>query len=81
MKNFFSSKLKNYANNSAVSSVSIKTKIKTILSIEKDSMLTYSDQQLVEIFKKEGIQISRRTITKYRQDLNIPSSIVRKRLK
>ena len=81
VKNFFSSKLKNYSNNSAVSSVSIKTKIKTILSIEKDSMLTYSDQQLVEIFKKEGIQISRRTITKYRQDLNIPSSIVRKRLK
>ena len=51
MKNFLSSKLKNYANNSAVSSVSIKTKIKTILSIEKDSKLTYSDQQLVEIFK------------------------------
>ena len=34
----------------------------------------YSDQQIVYLLKKEGIDISRRTVAKYREQLNIPSS-------
>lgn len=38
----------------------------------------YSDQVLVELLATEGIQVSRRAIAKYRQELNIPSSTERK---
>ena len=38
----------------------------------------YSDQALVELLATEGIQVSRRAIAKYRQELNIPSSTERK---
>ena len=34
----------------------------------------YSDQQIVYLLKQEGIDISRRTVAKYREQLNIPSS-------
>lgn len=38
----------------------------------------YSDQKLVALLAAEGIQVSRRAIAKYRQELNIPSSTDRK---
>ena len=39
----------------------------------------YSDQKIAEYFNSEkGITISRRTISKYREELNIPSSSKRK---
>ncbi|WAA09901.1 RNA polymerase factor sigma-54 [Fervidibacillus albus] len=39
----------------------------------------YSDQQLVHILKEKDIHISRRTVAKYREQLNIPPSLKRKR--
>ncbi|MEC5425209.1 hypothetical protein QGM71_17120 [Virgibacillus sp. C22-A2] len=42
----------------------------------------FSDQKISDFFKKKkGITISRRTVTKYREELNIPSSSKRKELK
>ncbi|WP_373780803.1 RNA polymerase factor sigma-54 [Jeotgalibaca porci] len=38
----------------------------------------YSDQKLVELLAAETIQVSRRAIAKYRQELSIPSSTDRK---
>ena len=38
-----------------------------------------SDQKIIEILKKKNIQISRRTITKYRNILKIPTAHLRKR--
>jgi len=37
-----------------------------------------SDQEIVEILSKEGVNIARRTVAKYREKLNIPSSRQRK---
>ena len=34
----------------------------------------YSDQQLADMLSKEGMQIARRTVVKYRQKLGIPTS-------
>lgn len=34
----------------------------------------YSDEQLLQILRAKGAQISRRTVTKYRQKLNIPDA-------
>lgn len=38
-----------------------------------------SDQKIVELLKKESFDLSRRTVTKYRKQLNIPASSKRKR--
>ncbi len=59
--------------------LSIKTHLKNIIERE-DSSAPYSDRELEGIFKSLGIDVSRRTITKYRKDLGIPASYKRKRL-
>jgi len=79
LKNLFSTKILNKKNNN-ISATSIKIKIKKLLSNENIKKTSYSDQKIVEIFSKDGVIISRRTIAKYRQNMNIPSSIVRSRL-
>ena len=38
-----------------------------------------SDDRIVEILTEFGIEIARRTVAKYRESLNIPSSVQRRR--
>lgn len=61
-----------------LSSNSIKTFIKEIIDGE-DPKKPYSDQEMVEILSKRGIEISRRTVAKYREGMNILSSSKRRR--
>ncbi|QIB69988.1 RNA polymerase factor sigma-54 [Aminipila butyrica] len=61
-----------------ISSQSIKSFIKEIVSGE-DPKAPYSDQDMVQLLKGKGIEISRRTVAKYRDELNILSSSKRKR--
>ncbi|MGM9951228.1 MAG: RNA polymerase factor sigma-54 [Lysinibacillus sp.] len=56
----------------------IKSTIQALVK-EEDKFSPYSDQELCHLLTKEGIQISRRTIAKYREELNIPSSVKRSR--
>ena len=79
LKAFFNSKIKKSSSKNNISSLSIKFKLKKIINAEENNKIIYSDQKLVELFFKNGIIISRRTIAKYRESLNIPSSIVRSR--
>ena len=62
----------------AESSVSIKEKIKTCINKE-DKENPISDQMIVTLLQKEGIQISRRTVAKYREESGIPGSSKRRR--
>jgi RNA polymerase sigma-54 factor len=62
-----------------IASESVKSKIKEIIAGE-NAKKPYSDQKLVEILRQHGIDIARRTVTKYREMLNIGSSTDRKRL-
>jgi RNA polymerase sigma-54 factor len=62
----------------AVSSASIKSHIRDLIE-EENTHQPLSDQKLTELLKKMGIEISRRTVTKYREELMIPSSNRRKR--
>ncbi|MAB21817.1 MAG: RNA polymerase factor sigma-54, partial [Idiomarina sp.] len=39
-----------------------------------------SDSKIAELIAEQGIQVARRTIAKYRESLNIPSSSQRKSL-
>ncbi|PSL41542.1 RNA polymerase RpoN-/SigL-like sigma 54 subunit [Planomicrobium soli] len=56
----------------------IKTRIKELIESE-DSSKPYSDQKLAAILKGENVQISRRTVAKYREELLISSSAKRVR--
>ena len=59
------------------SAISIKSKIVQLINSEKKSNNIYSDQKIVDILKKDSVNISRRTVTKYRKSLKIGSSLVR----
>lgn len=62
---------------SSVSSKSIINKISDLISTE-DSKNPLSDQSLKEILGEQGFSISRRTIAKYRDQMNIKSSFQRR---
>ena len=55
----------------------IKAKMEEIITGE-DKANPYSDDQLVEQLKADGINLARRTAAKYRKALNIPSARQRK---
>ncbi|ACB85587.1 RNA polymerase factor sigma-54 [Natranaerobius thermophilus] len=74
---FFSSKLDNNQDDYN-SSTSIKQKIKELVE-EEDKKKPLSDQKIAEILQESSINISRRTVAKYRKELNLPSSSKRKR--
>ena len=61
-----------------VSSESIKNLIKSLIAAE-DSAKPLSDQYIADALVKQGFNISRRTVAKYRDELGIPSSSKRKR--
>lgn len=61
-----------------IASESIKTFIREIVEKE-DPKSPLSDQAIVLMLKKRGIDISRRTIAKYRDEMSLPSSSKRKR--
>lgn len=61
-----------------IASESIKTFIKELVDNE-DPKAPLSDQAMVEMLSKRGIDISRRTVAKYRDEMNVPSSSKRKR--
>lgn len=78
LKYFFNSGI-NTTEGDSVASESVKTKIKEIIAGENERK-PFSDQKIVELLKAQGIDIARRTVTKYREMLNIGSSTQRKRL-
>ncbi len=79
LKYFFSTALVS-ADGTSHSSESIKARIKTLIDTEKsDDVL--SDDSIVETLQKEGIDIARRTVAKYREMLHIPSSVQRRKQK
>jgi RNA polymerase sigma-54 factor len=56
----------------------IKTALKEII-ITEDRCRPNSDQKLAEILSKKGMNISRRTVAKYRDEMGLPPASVRKR--
>ncbi|HNZ03379.1 MAG TPA: RNA polymerase factor sigma-54 [Myxococcota bacterium] len=62
------------------SSMSVKTRIKTLIDGENTAS-PLSDQEIVQILGKEGVIIARRTVAKYREAMGIAPSSRRKELK
>nr|WP_255216811.1 hypothetical protein [Pseudenhygromyxa sp. WMMC2535] len=62
-----------------LASEAVKEKIRRLIEAE-DSRRPYSDQKLVELLREDGIKIARRTVAKYREQLNLLSSSKRRKL-
>ena len=78
LKYFFNSGI-NTTEGESVASESVKSKIKEIIADESPRK-PHSDQKIVDLLHTQGIDIARRTVTKYREMLGIGSSTQRKRL-
>jgi RNA polymerase sigma-54 factor len=62
-----------------ISSLTVKKKIQSYIDNE-DPRKPLSDSKIMKILNDEGINIARRTVAKYRDELNIPSSTDRKQI-
>jgi|CXWL01.1.fsa_nt_gi RNA polymerase sigma-54 factor len=56
-----------------ISSLTVKRKIRSLIG-EEDARRPLSDSDLMKVLNREGINIARRTVAKYREELHIPSS-------
>jgi len=64
------------ANGNNISSHEIKHEIRALIEKENKSV-PLSDQKIASFFENRGIKLSRRTVTKYREQLQIPTSFYR----
>ena len=78
LKFFFSSSLVSKTGENH-SSESVKYKIRKLVESESEHR-PYSDEKLAKLLKEQGVIVARRTVAKYRDLLNIPSSSRRKKL-
>ncbi len=62
-----------------ISSLTVKRRIEQLIESE-DAKRPLSDSGLTEALKREGINIARRTVAKYRDELGVPSSTARKQI-
>ncbi len=78
LKYFFNSSINRF-DGEAVASESVKAKIRKIIAAE-DPRRPLSDQRIAEMLKAVDLDIARRTVTKYREAMNILSSTQRRRV-
>ena len=78
LKTFFSSGLSNDTDSDGTSAAAIKYQLKKLIESEPPHS-PYSDDAIVKIMGNKGVRLARRTVAKYRDMENIPSSFQRKR--
>ncbi len=76
MRRFFTSGGAKTEGGETMSNVSVKERIKSIIDSE-DASNPFSDDQITEMLKAEGVNISRRTVAKYRGAMKIPGKAER----
>ena len=78
VKAFFSEGIKNEEGED-ISTHEIKKILQSVIEME-DKNKPYTDDKLMELLRKKGYPIARRTIAKYREQLDIPVARLRKEL-
>ncbi|MBI4427779.1 MAG: RNA polymerase factor sigma-54 [Ignavibacteriales bacterium] len=66
-------------NGEDISNQAVKQRVKDIISVE-DPQTPLNDDKIAEMLQKEGIRIARRTVAKYREQLNLPIARMRKKI-
>lgn len=78
LKFFFSESLNNLEGNE-VTTTEVRTILRELID-EEDKREPYNDDQLVDMLRDLGYVVARRTVTKYREMLNIPVARMRKQV-
>ena len=79
LKYFFTSAIAAVNGGEAHSAEAVRDRIRELIENEADDVL--SDDRIVTILSRDGVDIARRTVAKYREALRIPSSVERRRLR
>lgn len=78
LKYFFSDKIAN-SQGTEISTREIKQKLREVIE-QEDKTNPVTDDQLVEIMHQSGYPIARRTVAKYREQMNIPVARLRRQM-
>ncbi len=80
LKYFFTQAIASSTGAEAHSAEAVRHRIRQMVENE-NAHTVLSDDTIVDVLKKSGIDIARRTVAKYRESMNIPSSVQRRREK
>jgi len=81
MKYFFTTALASSTGGEDHSAEAVRHRIRQLIDAESPADIL-SDDTIAEMLKREqGIDVARRTVAKYREGMNIPSSVIRRRQK
>jgi RNA polymerase sigma-54 factor len=80
LRYFFTAAIASATGGDSHSSESVRDRIRQMIDQEKPVEIL-SDDAIVDILKEHGVDIARRTVAKYREGMNIPSSVHRRREK
>jgi len=80
LKYFFTTAINSVAGGESHSAEAVRHRIRALVQAE-DAEDVLSDDAIVAALRREGVDIARRTVAKYREALRIPSSVQRKREK
>jgi RNA polymerase sigma-54 factor len=81
LKYFFTTALGSATGGEDHSAEAVRHRIRQLVEAESPTAIL-SDDTIAELLHKEqGIEVARRTVAKYREGMNIPSSVVRRRQK
>jgi RNA polymerase sigma-54 factor len=80
LKYFFTSSIPASSGGDAHSAEAVRHLIRNLIDKEPAGA-TLSDERIVELLQRNGVDIARRTVAKYREAMRIPSSVQRRREK
>lgn len=78
IRNLFTTAIESKGNEDSLSNIAVKNMIEKFIE-EEDKKKPLSDQNIADRLKKKDVNISRRTVAKYREEMGIKSSMGRKR--
>ena len=80
LRYFFTTAIASAEGGEAHSSEAVRDRIRALIEAELPVQVL-SDDTIVDLLKENGVDIARRTVAKYREGMNIPSSVQRRREK
>ncbi|RVC59962.1 MAG: RNA polymerase factor sigma-54 [Mesorhizobium sp.] len=80
LRYFFTASIASAGGGEAHSSEAVRDRIKQLIDEERP-VDVLSDDAIVDMLRESGVDIARRTVAKYREGMNIPSSVQRRREK
>jgi RNA polymerase sigma-54 factor len=80
LRYFFTAAIASAEGGDAHSSEAVRDRIRELIEAERPAHVL-SDDAIVDMLRKNGVDIARRTVAKYREGMSIPSSVQRRREK